>query len=275
MPFLQTPEAAEAGIQFDIAIDSTQRESLAIVPCYIVAGRAEVRKYLGFRHIGGIKTWGPEAKARYVVDEVDRAVAAGEDRPFLAVARRVGSNTQGIRSSYIALAILRNARAEFGLSVDYVQYERFGVWLRTVSSPELREYIGFGQPSTFEDVTNALRNVDGEAMAEVIGDLSPKPGRSRPVLADSRDATAYAKVLRNERAHSVLRKYDDLPLAMQVVEQAELPLRIGRLRDRAAILRDEMEKLDVVEPAVAAAVTELFRVARAMQQLARPVDDVG
>ena len=85
---------------------------------------------------------------------------------------------------------------------------------------------------------------------------------SRPVLADSRDATAYAKVLRNQRAHSVLRKYEDLPLAMQVVEQAELPLRLARLRDRAAILRDEMEKLDEVEPDVTLAVQELFRLVR-------------
>ena len=170
------------------------------------------------------------------------------------------------------LALLRHARAEFGLNVDYVQYERFGVWLRTVGSPELREYIGYGQPSTYEEVIEALQGVDGEAIAEVIGDLSPRPSRVRPVLADSRDATAYAKVLRNERAHGVLRKYDDLQLAMQVVEQAELPLRIGRLRDRAAILRDEMERLDTVNPEVTAAVTELFRVVRAMQQLARPID---
>ena len=108
---LQTPAADEAGLRFDLEIGNELREQLALVPCYVV-GREEVRKYLGFRHIGGIKRWGPEAKARYVIDEVDRARTAGELRPFLAVARRVGSNTQSIRDSYIALLLLRHGRLE-------------------------------------------------------------------------------------------------------------------------------------------------------------------
>jgi hypothetical protein len=270
---LQTPEAAEAGLQFDVDLDSARREALEQVPCYVVSGRDEVRKYLGFRHIGGIKTWGPEAKARYVVDEVDRAAEARETRPFLTVARRVGSNTQSIRSSYIALLLLRHARLELGLKVDYVQYERFGVWLRTIGSPELRAYIHYGDPSTYEETHEGLRRIDRDAFAEVLGDLSPQASQARPILADSRDATVYAKVLRNERAHGVLRRYDDLSLAKQVVEQTELPLRIGQLRDRAAILRDELERLDEIAPEVTSAVNDLVRVVRAMQQLARPVTE--
>jgi hypothetical protein len=270
---LQSPEAAEAGVQFDIDLDSVQRDRLEQIPAYIVAGRDEVRKYLGFRHIGGIKTWSPEAKARYVVEEVDRAAGDGEDRPFLAVARRVGSNTQSIRNSYVALALLRHARSEFGLNVDHVQYERFGVWLRTINAPDMRAYIHFESPATYDEVHQAFRHVEGGALAEVLGDLSPQPTQSRPVLADSRDATAYAKVLMNERAHSVLRKYGDLSLAKQVVEQAELPLRISQLRDRATILLDELQKLETIEPEVTAVVAELARVVRAMQQLARPLTD--
>jgi hypothetical protein len=270
---LQTPEAQEAGLRLDIDLSDRRAVELQEIPAYVVAGRDEVRKFLGFRHIGGIKTWGPEAKARYVYDEVERAFDAGETRPFLAVARRVGSNTQSIRNSYVALAILRWAKAEFGLPTEYVQYERFGVWLRTIGSPELRTYIGYGTPGTYEETNSALQAIQREPLTEVVADLSPQPGQARPVLVDSRDATAYAKVLSNERAHAVLRKYNDLALAKQVIEQAELPLRIARLRDRAGILRDELERLDEIDPAVTTAVAELVRVVRSMQQLSRPIVD--
>ena len=141
----------------------------------------------------------------------------------------------------------------------------------------MRAYIGYGDPSTYEETREALRQVNREPLEEVINDLSPQPGQSRPVLADSRDATIYAKVLRNADAHAALRKYRDLSLARQVVEQAELPLRLGQLRDRAAIIRDELERLDNVSPEVTAAVNELMRVVRGMQQLATPVreDDIA
>ena len=52
------------------------------IPCFVVDTREEVTQYLGFRHIGGLKQWSPEAKARYLILEVDRVKAEGHEIPY-------------------------------------------------------------------------------------------------------------------------------------------------------------------------------------------------
>src|SRR4051812_34026952 len=107
---LQAPEATANGLTLAVDAPIPERAAeLSAVPC-LWATREEVRKYLGFRHIGGIKTWSAEAKARYLYDDVERTVAQEVENPFADVARRVGSNAQGVRTSYTAMALLRAAR---------------------------------------------------------------------------------------------------------------------------------------------------------------------
>ena len=173
------------GLTFDIEVNSSVRQRLEKVPCFKVSDRQEVYRYLGFRHIGGIKTWGAEAKARYIAREVARAVTSGSDQPFRDVARRVGSNSQGIRNNYIALTIMRHARDEFGINTKTLQNERFTVWLRALNSGNIRAYIGFGDASGFREIETALTGIKKKRIQRVFEDLSPDKG----VVEDSRDIT--------------------------------------------------------------------------------------
>lgn len=238
----QLEPAAEAELSFDFEVTPTseQMEGLREVPTFIVETRDEVRKFLGFRHIGGTKTWSPEAKARYLDEEVRRAVAEGSKNPFRDVGRRVGSTAVGVRGSYIALQVLRSARENFGLDVRYVLQDRFGVWNRMMNSADIRKYIGFTDARTVGEVDSAAANLNGEALAEVISDLTPLPGQRKSVLADSRDVTAYAAVLRNPRARETLRVYADLSLARQVVERASLAGKVRSLARSTDLLVQEI-----------------------------------
>lgn len=239
------------GDDWDVGLDeplSAERAAeLASVPCYRVESREEVHKYLGFRHIGGIKTWSAEAKARYLLQEVDKAHQRGDRQPFLDVARRVGSNTQGVRNSYLAIAALRHGRDEFGIDVGFVLRRRFGVWLRCMNVPDLRSYVGLDSAKSYEEVRQAIQGLHKERLQEVLTDLTPADG-TKAVLEDSRDVTSYGRVLANDQAHAALRKYSDLRIAQQVVERAELPLRIERMAQQLEILLQEIQRADVEAP---------------------------
>src|SRR5947208_2905783 len=143
------PEAED--LTFDIEASSKILENLKTVPCYQVARREEVYRFLGFRHIGGIKKWGAEAKARYIAREVEDAIRRGSRNPFRDVGKRVGSNAQGVRNSYLALALLRHARDEFGAQIRVLQDERFGVWQRALNSPAIRKYIGLDDSREYDE----------------------------------------------------------------------------------------------------------------------------
>ncbi len=266
---LGEPEAKDEGLEPLLAEppNAKQLASLRKVPVYVVADRDEVHKYLGYRHIGGIKTWSAEAKARYLMIEADKAAATGSDNPFLDVARRVGSNSQGVRNSYTAITLLRHARDEFGISINYVLERRFGVWLRCMTAQDVRHYIGLDQPRTYDEVREAIGETDEDGLSEVLGDLSPSNG-DRPLLNDSRDVTAYGKVLHHEVAHDVLRRHRDLDIARQIVELAELADRIHDLAERVDVARDEAQRADYSDELMNAA-DVLFGSARSLRATVR------
>jgi hypothetical protein len=272
---LGEPEARDEGLEPLLELTPTDERlaELRQVPVYVVADRDEVHKYLGYRHIGGIRTWSAEAKARYLMREADRAFDAGSANPFLEVARRVGSNSQGIRNSYTAITLLRHAREEFGISINYVIERRFGVWLRCMTAQDVRRYVGLDQSRTYDEVRADITSSDEEGLREVLGDLSPSNG-DRPLLNDSRDVTTYGKILYHEVAHDVMRRYHDLEIARQIVELAELPERIHDLSDRVDVARDEAQRADYSDDLMEAA-EALFSSARSLRATVRSLGDVG
>ena len=266
---LRLPAAEACGAEFTLDPPPTQEQlaRLRTVPCVVVEQREDVRGFIGFRHIGGIKAWGAEAKARYLLTEVRRVHDENpQDNAFAAVARAVGSNAQGVRNPYIAMRILIHGREQFGIDITAIQRSRFGVWNRAMNAPALRSYIGFGSASTFDEIEAALKRLQEGPLREVLGDMTPAAGSSRAVLGDSRDVTIYAQVLQHKRAHEVLRQYNDLGLARQVVEQASVAERIRQAVRSIDILIQEISRQgapqDAEEPA-----RELAQLAESLRDL--------
>lgn len=255
----QRPEAE--GLSFDIDISKAKLARLATVPCYEVKSRSEVYQFLGFRHIGGIKTWGAEAKARYLTREVDDAIKRGSTDPFREVGRRVGSNTPGVRNSYVALAILRHARDEFGVDVRVLQDARFGVWLRALNSPDIRGYIAFSDVREYEEVKKSLRGLGQEHLTRVLRDLTPPSEGKKALVEDSRQITDYGRVVVNAKASKLLERYKDFSLAKQVVDEADLPRRIERMKRECEIILQEIQTAKASDELLSAA-QDLLAIAR-------------
>ncbi|MXV80992.1 MAG: hypothetical protein F4X58_06585 [Chloroflexi bacterium] len=257
----------DAGFAMALPSSPTELESLKLVPCYEVEDQALVHRFLGFRHIGGIKTWSAEAKARYLLREVDRVHKdQPEDDAFRIVGRLVGSNAQGVRNPYIAMKILIYAREQFGIDVSFVQGRRFGVLNRAMNSPDLRRYIGFGDARTFDEIQNAVEGLDRDNLSEVLRDMSPTPDGGRAVLSDSRNVTIYSQVLASSQAHKILREYNNLDLARRVVEQASIPDRIAQIGQSVEALNREVERQGAPSEATDPA-RELASLARALLAL--------
>jgi len=265
------PEAGD--LSFDVEITDEQLASLREVPCFEVQTLDEVYKFLGFRHIGGIKKWSPEAKARYIAREVEHLRETDKSaNPFREVAKRVGSNTQGIRSNYLAIAILRYAREEFALDVKELQNERFGVWQRALNSPEIREYIGIHDALEYEEIHIALRKLNSKHLRRVISDLTPPSSGKRALVGDSRQLTDYGRILANKRASEMLLKYKDFDVAKRLVDEIDLPKRIHSVHQQCEIILHDVQRAEPSEDLVAAA-TDLFGIARAILGSAKQLLD--
>jgi len=252
---LQLPTAQAAGLTFDFVAppEPSQLERLRLVPCFIVPNREEVHKFLGFRHIGGLKTWSPESKARYLEAEIEQAVSAGSRDPFREVARRVGSTMPAVKGQYLALKVLRAAR-DLGIDSRYIIRERFGVWNRLLNSPEVRTFIGLIDVSTVDEVKVASENLDVASLRQVIGDLTPAENGVKPVLWDSRDVTVYGKVLAEPRARESLEKFGDLSVARQIVERGEIVERLRAITRSVDVITQDIDSYDIDTDTSAAAI---------------------
>ena len=264
------PEAGDLrflGIEPSVA----QLAQLRDIPCFLISDRDRIHAFVGFKHIGGLKTWPSEAKARYILAEVHRLADNNVSDPFQELGRRVGSNAQGVRNSYLAIRILLHAREEFGLNVAYIQDQRFGVWLRCMNSADIRRYIGLGRARIYREIQQALQELDRDRLAEVLGDLTSQGGRSRAVLGDSRDVTTYGRVLTNERAHATLRKTGDLGLAGQVVDEIELEPHARRIVKTVEIFLETLHRAETADAShgLLQATEELLTLARSARAIVK------
>lgn len=251
-----------------------QLARLKSVSCQIVESREDVDAIIGFRHIGGLKKWESEAKARYILRHIDQLASDRIcDDPFYELGRRVGSNAQGIRNPYIAIAILHVARNEYGITQvnELLGERRFSVWQRALSSGEIRDYIGFGKnATTYKQVRMQLKKLNPKQLKEVISDFV-RGRRARAIVGDSREITEYGRVLQNPVARAILRQSQDLDLAKQLVDKQDLPIRVRKLVDLAKVLKDEVDELETIDEETRSAVVELFKVARAMKSVAENI----
>lgn len=209
----------------DVEFSPEKIQQLINVPCVISRDMDAIRRFIGFRHISGPLTWEPEAKARFLIDQVERAIAENRDRPFHYVASSVGSNVQTVRGSYAAMSLLRTARDEMGEDVSQIQNARFGVWLRLMSSPDFRAFIGFEPIGTLEEIHTALRSIKPDQLKEVLQDQRSSGG-TQAVLRDSRDATDYGRVLMSAPARENLRRTGDLAASITIIDREELADRL-------------------------------------------------
>jgi hypothetical protein len=224
-------EEVASGLKLQSIIDlSSKREiSLKSIPCIVVDSRDTVSNYIGFRHIGGLKLWPPEAKARYVWSEIERLVKDGAREPFRDYGRRIGSNAQGVRGDYVALGILKSAQEEASIKTQALRSGRFGVWKRALNLPGVREFIRLADAQSYDDVQHALRGLHFTKLKQIISDLSPSGEGALPLIRDSRQLDDYGRILKNPIALKVLRKSNDFDAARQLVVGGFWPEKIEKL----------------------------------------------
>jgi hypothetical protein len=218
-------------------------DTLRAVPAVEVADRDELASYLGFRHISGIKTWAPEAKARYLYLEVEKANATGDQNPFYTVGRKVGSNALGVRNAYHAYNSLRVARDELGLRdlATKVLTERFGVWTRLLGTANAPGFMGIQNLGVdYGSVRASTNGMSAENTDAVIRDLTPREGQTRALLNDSRDVTDYSAVLGSPAALEVLREYQRLDLAAEIAKGSDFENRLTRALETLQVATREV-----------------------------------
>lgn len=165
---------------------------------YKCANRNEVRNYLGFRHISGVKQWPLISKARYLYDLFQKKERIDYE-VYKEIAKEIGSKGNYVRKlliGYQAFQIIKT-RNWFGMG-EYLNEESFDLSLISDvlnGQPIVAEYAGI-------DVNNSLpfagvKMNEFEQLSKWLYQIT-STGKTR--IGDNRNLRLLNKILQNEEA---------------------------------------------------------------------------
>lgn len=185
------------------------------IPCIKFESRNEIEKYLGFRHVTGVKEWSPLAKARYLTSLLPTTL--DEDIPkeqFRDLAKQIGSKTPYVQRLLVSYQLFELVELNSYFEIPNLNEEtfHFTYLMDSLNRPDIRDFLGvnFAGPSPLGDLKL-------EAFKELIEwfFLKRSNGKSA-MIADSASLSDFCAVLNNEEAIQYFREHSSLKKAFEL-----------------------------------------------------------
>ena len=190
------------------------------IPYILADSRADVIAYLGFRHVTGIKQWDPTQKAEFIASMVDDM-----EMSYDTVRKQIGMQTDTVRRNYIAYRVVKQIES-LDIEVSEQGLEsRFSVLFLSLREGGVRSFLGIDlgvEPIEAKvPVSHAMEHNLSDFARWLFG-----TDKQRPLFADSRYISSFAKILSNPEAVEYLRSSPvpsfDVALQKAGVEDEEI-----------------------------------------------------
>ena len=190
------------------------------VPCIIFSDENKVMRYLGFRHITGVKSWGALQKARYAKRLWAHYKDLKPEEGLKKLAKEIGSRADYVGQILTSLQLYEMAEAEnfFGLELLSSQIE-FSVLTTALSYKNITDFIGLDSRTDLW-----AKDVDKENVKNLFDWLFVAPDQRKPVVPDSRDLKKLAAILPSKDAVKELRASRQLVDAYEMSKGPEAAL---------------------------------------------------
>lgn len=189
----------------DEALETSFPEGL---PCLIYTERSEVLRYLGYRHITGIKEWDALSKAKYL-SELQTAFYPDLDLSdqLKALAKDIGSRSDYVGQLLTALELYTRAESTkrfFGLPIGPADVE-FSYITTALNYSNICKWLGLNNK-----IDVAMDGINLENLKRAFGWFFSKDALGRTVLGESRNLAELASIVTSKSAVKVLEKTGDL-----------------------------------------------------------------
>jgi hypothetical protein len=184
------------------------------VPCLIFDNEDAILRYLGFRHITGIKSWSSLQKARYIKKLRDKFYLNIEQKQqMIALAREIGSRSDYVAQMLTALNLYERSEAKNFYDVQGLnpQEIEFSLLSTAISYSNIVNYLGLEHRQDMEG-----NRVQDDSLKNLMTWLFVAKGNQRTVLGDSRNLKQLAAIVESKDAIRVLLKDGNLETAFQL-----------------------------------------------------------
>jgi hypothetical protein len=175
-------------------------DSIKEIPYILKKSRKEVRAYIGYRHVTGIKEWNPAEKAEYIAQLIE-----DEKLTYEQVRKRIGSKMPTVRQNYISYRLLlqmenRSDKIDVGRVED-----RFSVLYLALRTRGVQTYLDIdieADPKTAKAPVPSGKLKQLENFARWLFGAEDQ----EPIISDSRQVDDFGRILENATAIQYLER---------------------------------------------------------------------
>ncbi|UPR52761.1 hypothetical protein ITG09_03700 [Vibrio cyclitrophicus] len=235
------------------------------IPVIRFERREQIEKYLGFRHVTGVKEWSPLAKARYLKSLMD-TVADGfiTNEQYRELAKQIGSKRPYVQRLIVSYDLYELIEREQFYGIADLDEDRFHFTylMDSLNRPEIRKFIGVD----FDNL-NVLEHFEQDNFKQLIEWFFLRLAKNgRPAMnASSGQLAMFCAVLGNQssldnfKAESNLRAAYELTLDKEsdyrdLISNAEDSLReaLVSVTNVTTFVPSDSESLENIEKYTAA-----------------------
>lgn len=216
------------------------------IPCIVYEKRSDVLRYLGYRHITGIKEWDSLSKAKYLVELRDTFYSDLEvEEQLRTLAREIGSRADVVGQLLTSLSLYERAAHEKFFKKNNLNQDAidFSYITTALSYTKITEWLGLESRTDTE-----AENLDSENLESLLYWMFVPQSNGKTVIRETRRLKELAAVVSSPDSLRVLLKTGDLDDAYLYTDGPQLALSTA-LSKADAKLRIVWDMLFQSEPA--------------------------
>jgi len=171
------------------------------LPCIEYPSRKEIMRYLGYRHITGIKEWDSLSKARYLTDIRQQFYPGLEQAEQMkAMAKDIGSRPDYVAQLLTSLGLYIKAEEAsfFELPMEAKDVE-FSYLMTALSYKNITDWLGLEGRTDVE-----MPRLNAANLKRAFSWMFPKDQQGNTILGESRNLKVMAAVVSNQDAVRIL-----------------------------------------------------------------------
>ncbi len=234
------------------------------VPCLVFENEDQILRYLGFRHITGIKSWSALQKARYIKRLQDTHYEKfARPEALRLLARATGSKAPYIGQVLTSLSLYEAAEAHdfYGLGIEPDDID-FSVLSTALSYSNIVEYLGLDSKSNVD-----LDDVNPRKLRNLFQWLFVAQSNQKTIVGESRNLKKLAAIVAEPEAVKELLKDGRLDEAYELSKGPATALSeamsVAQRRLDAALRL--LQKIPVVEANHLDKAEEIYRTAGSLR----------
>lgn len=237
------------------------------VPCLVFQEKKEILKYLGFRHITGIKSWRLLEKARYLYEMRNRDF---KDVSFLnscsEIAKIIGSRSDYVKRLIIGYELYNIVDDEKFYQIDNLNDTKFflNYFTDSLNKDNLRNFIGVNLNSE-----TPLEAINRENLKKITHWWFEKTNGQSRVLGDSTGLKYLDAVVGHQEA---LKAFDENPIS--IYEAYEITGDLDRqFENKVKDSLRTIEQADAISNKVKEFYRELYDDLKSIRKIAGKIND--